>query len=205
MAASVAAVPPNIVLFLQDDEDVLLGGFSDKPLPTHIPAMKARGSTITHWYAHTPVCCPSRAQILTGKTFHNLANTARDRWDTDGRGHPLQCMHINASRLSPGPTFAQHLEQVGYAVGFFGKYLNISPRQEPKGAHTYFVNPGPPLSTSGPMVSKVNEKSCLMTVLRASKAKLWTPAASIIRRSGFALQKVTGMNRLLMEHGSTAT
>ena len=52
-------------------------------------------------------------------------------------------MHIDEAKLSPGPTFAGPLAAAGYRVGFFGKYLNISPRQAPTGAHTYFVNPGP--------------------------------------------------------------
>ena len=97
-----------------------------------------------------------------------------NRWDAvPSTGMAYQCMHINETMLSPGPTFAahlartestgstgstegalrrrRHLQQPGaaaadhapYAVGFFGKYLNISPRQAPTGAHTYFVNPGP--------------------------------------------------------------
>jgi len=147
---------PNIVLFLTDDEDVVLGGFGmggasaadpsappTQPLPRAVPALRARGALLPHWYAHTPVCCPSRAQILTGRTFHNLALTPSDRWDTDGRGHPRQCMHINETALSPGPTFAAPLAAAGYNVGFFGKYLNLSPRQAPTGAHMYLVNPGP--------------------------------------------------------------
>jgi arylsulfatase A-like enzyme len=92
LAAVHGSSKPNFVFFLQDDQDVMLGGFSDLPLPVHVPQMKERGSKVTHWYAHTPVCCPSRAQILTGKMFHNLARTPPDRWDTDGRGHPLQVL-----------------------------------------------------------------------------------------------------------------
>ena len=79
-------------------------------------------------FTHTPVCCPSRSEILTGKYFHNLVLTPTDRWDTDGHGHPQQCMYINETQLSPGPTFAEHLGAAGFAVGIFGKYLNLSPR-----------------------------------------------------------------------------
>jgi N-acetylglucosamine-6-sulfatase len=108
------------------------------------------------------VCCPSRSEILTGKFFHNLVLTPTDRWNTDGHGHAQQCMYINETRLSPGPTFAEHLGSAGFAVGIFGKYLNLSPRSAhdapepwstgpnninpvsaPTGVHTYFVNPGP--------------------------------------------------------------
>ena len=50
---------------------------------------------------------------------------------------------INQTLLCVGPTFAESLGRAGYAVGIFGKYLNLSPRQAPSGSHTYFVNPGP--------------------------------------------------------------
>ena len=153
-ASTTTSTKPNIVLFLTDDEDVVLGGFGmggggdtatepTQPLPRHVPALRSRGTLITHWYANTPVCCPSRANILTGRYFHSLAWSDPNRWDTTPSGHPRQCMHINESALSPGPTFAAPLAAAGYNVGFFGKYLNISPRRAPTGAHTYFVNPGP--------------------------------------------------------------
>ena len=148
--------PPNVVLLLTDDEDVVLGGFGmggasaadpeqppTQPLPRAVHALRDQGMIIQHWYAHTPVCCPSRAEILTGRMFHNLARHPTDRWDTDAHGHPEQCMHINVSALSPGPTFAEALGGAGYRVGFFGKYLNLSPRETPTGTHTYLVNPGP--------------------------------------------------------------
>ena len=100
---------PNFVFFLTDDQDVLLGGFgmgTGHPLPHAIPALRKQGTIVRHWFAHTPVCCPSRAEILTGRMFHNLQRRPTDRWDTDGHGHPKQCMHINESALSPGkPVF----------------------------------------------------------------------------------------------------
>lgn len=67
--------PPNIVFLLTDDQDLLLGGASAAPLPTHYPRLKSRGATFTNWFVHTPVCCPSRSEILTGKYFHSLART----------------------------------------------------------------------------------------------------------------------------------
>ena len=105
MNASASTKRPNFILFLADDQDVLLGGFglgTGQPLPHAIPALRKHGTIVTHWFAHTPVCCPSRAEILTGRMFHNLQRRPTDRWDTDGHGHPKQCMHINESALSPG-------------------------------------------------------------------------------------------------------
>jgi hypothetical protein len=139
---------PNIILVLTDDEDTVLGGDSEQAMPTGLPSLSARGATAENWFVHTPVCACSRAEILTGKYFHNLADTPTpgDEWDRRGNtrgpcfpdrpagagcGPPSSApgsnMHLNFSLLSPGPTFAQHLSSAGYTVGVFGKYLNRAP------------------------------------------------------------------------------
>lgn len=140
---------PNIVFVLTDDQDHMLGGSSSGPLPNAGPALARAGVTASNWFVHTPVCCPSRSEIISGRFFHNLAwaATPGNRWDTTDGVHARQCMHIQESRLSPGPTFAGHLAAAGYRVGFFGKYLNISPRRAPTGAHTYAAPP--PASATG--------------------------------------------------------
>lgn len=132
----------------------MLGGSSDGPLPRVAKELTQDGVTMENWFVHTPVCCPSRSEIITGRMFHNLAFKASEtnKWDTQPNGMARQCMHIDENNLSPGPTFAGPLAAAGYRVGFFGKYLNISPKRAPTGAHTYFVNPGPeksPFDSSG--------------------------------------------------------
>ena len=138
-------------------------------MPVGLPALSRRGATLENWFVHTPVCAASRAQILTGRYFHNLADVpaAGDPWDRAGNtrgpcfaGRPSRgCgppssapgsnMHLNFSLLSPGPTFAQHLAQrAGYNVGVFGKYLNRNPLSPsgqpviPAGVSHWFVAPG---------------------------------------------------------------
>jgi arylsulfatase A-like enzyme len=94
------------VFVVTDDQDLLLGGASEQPLPKHYGELQARGTTFENWFVHTPVCCPSRSEILTGRYFHNLALTPINRWDSNPRGMALQCMHINETLLDPAPTFA---------------------------------------------------------------------------------------------------
>lgn len=168
-ASRIAPTHPNILFVLLDDQDQVLGGASHSAMPSGLPALSARGATLSNWFANTPVCACSRAEILTGRYFHNLVVTERaplDIWDrqhnTYGPCSPFRrggaCgppesapgfnMHLNFSLLAPGPTVASHLAAVGYRVGIFGKYLNRVPVQPdgrplvPDGVHTFFVSPG---------------------------------------------------------------
>ena len=65
-----AAVKPNFVLFLQDDQDQALGGWTPMKKAQHLVAEE--GVTASNWFIHTPVCCPSRGEILSGKYLHNI-------------------------------------------------------------------------------------------------------------------------------------
>ena len=56
---------PNFVFILADDLDLTLGGASSLPKTSRLIASK--GADLTNWFVHTPVCCSSRAEILTGK------------------------------------------------------------------------------------------------------------------------------------------
>ena len=91
-----------------DDQDVFLGSMEGMPFTR---SLVAGGANFTNFFAHTPVCCPSRAELLTGRYFHNIINDAFD---------PAGCMHVNTTYPSPtggAPTFATALQKLGYATG----------------------------------------------------------------------------------------
>lgn len=129
---------PNIVLFLTDDQDLLLGG--GLPLPegqNGTPLKKTReliaekGLTAKNFFVHTPICCPSRSELLTGRYFHNIKTNHLATLSND-----IDCMHVNESLVND-LTFARALQVSGYAVGLFGKYLNKMPQKPPKGTRLY--------------------------------------------------------------------
>ena len=129
----------NVVFFLADDQDSDSAG-ADLMRQTH-RLLVERGATAGNMFAHTPICGPSRAQILTGRYLHNL------RWDpTTPLPRPpaeKNCMHVNTS-LVHNHSFALHLQNVGYTVGLFGKYLNWPAdwHHVPAGFDAWFANGG---------------------------------------------------------------
>ena len=61
---------PNLILIVADDLDETLGG--PQGLPVTQELIGAQGATMENWFAHTPICCPSRAQLLSSRYFHNI-------------------------------------------------------------------------------------------------------------------------------------
>ena len=118
---------PNLVVFLQDDQDFVMGGW--RPMKQTLQLIAAKGLFATNWFIHTPVCCPSRAELLSGRYFHNL------RMPTNSGG----CMHVQTgvAGLEDKPnehSFAKYLVQErGYTAGWFGKHLNHCPSKPPPG------------------------------------------------------------------------
>ena len=131
---------PNIVFFLSDDQDLMLGGASAHPMRESQRLLVDQGSVSSNFFAHTPICGPSRAQILTGRYLHNLKI---DPTVPKPRPKDENCMHVNMS-LVQNHTFAPHLRDAGYTVGLFGKYLNWPAdwHHVPAGFDAWFANGG---------------------------------------------------------------
>ena len=125
--AGVVASAPNIVVFLTDDQDVMLGGAfptlgDATPMPRTRELLVERGATFTGMMVHTPICSPSRAELLTGRLLHNLKTTGGTLWQ----------MHLDEERVH-NYTFAARMKAAaGYRTGLFGKYLNAMPAAAPR-------------------------------------------------------------------------
>lgn len=57
-----AGIKPNIFLMLTDDQDILLGSMNAMSFTRQFGQT---GLNFTNFFAHTPVCCPSRSELLT--------------------------------------------------------------------------------------------------------------------------------------------
>jgi arylsulfatase A-like enzyme len=86
------------------------------PMPKTQKVMAEAGSTATNFFIHTPICNPSRSELLSGRYFHNIKTVGAP-------GGNIWNMHVNEPLVNNN-TFARHLkEKAGYTVGMFGNYL----------------------------------------------------------------------------------
>jgi len=115
-----AADRPNILFILADDMDV--------ESASHMPRLKSliadQGVTFTDAFATYPICCPSRASILTGQYPHNhqiLFNVP-----------PLGGFAKFRDRGGEASTIATWLKAAGYRTALYGKYLNGYPGNTPQ-------------------------------------------------------------------------
>src|SRR5687767_14354052 len=97
--------PPNVLIIVTDDQrdDTL------SVMPDTVDYF-ADGVTLSNAIATTPVCCPSRASIMTGRYAHN--HNVRSNAETE------------AGRLDQETTLQRDLSKAGYKTGIVGKYLN---------------------------------------------------------------------------------
>ncbi|KAG7303389.1 hypothetical protein JYU34_011885 [Plutella xylostella] len=73
------------------------------------------GVVFTNSYAASPICCPSRSSILTGKYIHNHG--------TYGNSVSAGCYGVHW-KTQENDTFAAILHNAGYNTFYAGKYLN---------------------------------------------------------------------------------
>ena len=103
-ASAQQAGRPNVLIILTDDQRIESMG----PMRRTRAWFKRGGTEFVNAYVTTPLCCPSRASILTGRYPHNH----RVRTNAD------------APELDPRSTIQRYLGDAGYRTGIVGKYLN---------------------------------------------------------------------------------
>lgn len=112
LLGSCIAIAPNMIFLLTDDQDLTLGG--NTPMVYTRNLMSSSGAVLNNFFVNTPVCCPSRATVLTGKYPHN--------WHTSS---PAGCMHMNVtSPLFQQSSIGVQMQSLGYTTGMFGKLVN---------------------------------------------------------------------------------
>ncbi len=107
--ASVATAerPEHVVLVMADDMGWGQTGYFNHPVlkTPNLDAMAASGLRLDRFYAGAPVCSPTRATVLTGRT--NM------RTGVESHGYALRQQE---------PTIAEALNEAGFVTGHFGKW-----------------------------------------------------------------------------------
>ena len=98
---------PNIILVMADDQGWGQTSYNGHPVlkTPNLDAMAANGLCFNRFYAAAPVCSPTRASVLTGRT--NM------RTGVASHGFALRKQE---------KTLASALKAAGYATGHFGKW-----------------------------------------------------------------------------------
>ena len=100
--------PPNIVLITTDDQP--LSTFEREYMPRTFEQLVDRGTSFSDAVVNVPVCCPSRASLLTGQYPHNHGIF------TNSPGY--------ADLRDKRDVLPAWLGEAGYRTGHFGKWLH---------------------------------------------------------------------------------
>jgi arylsulfatase A-like enzyme len=121
--AAAGAAKPNVIVVLTDDQrwDTL------KYMPTVRKQLVDKGVTFSNSFVVDPLCCPSRASILTGDYSHTTGVWRNGAPDGGFRS------------FRDRNTLATRLDAAGYRTALIGKYLN---NYDDSTAFQWYVPPG---------------------------------------------------------------
>ena len=94
---------PNVLVIVTDDQREGL-----EVMPETRQWFAQGGTYYPNAIATTPMCCPARAAILSGRYAHNNGVTRNS----------------NAKSLDQSKTMEAYLQKAGYTTGIFGKFFN---------------------------------------------------------------------------------
>ncbi|NCU03412.1 MAG: arylsulfatase [Chitinophagaceae bacterium] len=108
------AQQPNIIFIFADDLGYgELGCYGQQKIETpNLDALAAKGKKFTSFYSGTSVCAPSRASLMTGLHTGHTPIRGNKQFAPEGQT-PLP---------ASTKTFANYLQQRGYATATFGKW-----------------------------------------------------------------------------------
>ncbi len=120
---------PNVVIVLLDDTGFAQFGCYGSDIDTpNVDGLAANGLQFTNFHV-TPLCSPTRAALLTGRSQHAVGMRGVSNWRT---GFPHQLGHISNSAA----TMAEVLQAEGYATFCTGKW-HLAPTRDISAAGPY--------------------------------------------------------------------
>lgn len=166
--AEATAEQPNIVFVLTDDLDLA----SVEQMPNINSLIAGEGATFENTSVSYPICCPSRATMLTGLYSHNHG--------VRGNKQPVGGFKKFRDGGMEEGTIAARLQEEGYRTALIGKYLNgygqDDPTYVPPGWDEWYAKPGRfeyydyELNENGEMVSYGSEEEEYLTDVLSGKA-----------------------------------
>ena len=114
---------PNVLFLFPDQMRGQAMGCMGNPdvITPHLDQLASEGLLFRNTFANTPVCCPARANILTGKYAHANGMIAND-------------LRLRESETSVAEIFGE----AGYRTGFIGKWHLDGGKRQPG-----WIPPGP--------------------------------------------------------------
>jgi arylsulfatase A-like enzyme len=130
-ARSVPSSPPNIVVFLTDDQraDAMSIAGNQILKTPNMDRIAAAGVRFSEMFVTNALCAPSRASFLTGLYSHAHGVI------TNGDGPDF----VDQKGIEGQKTFVHRLRSAGYYTGLVGKWHILS---APKGFDQYVMLPG---------------------------------------------------------------